>query len=147
MLVARSYPTLCDPTDCSPPGFSVRGILQARILEWVAIPSPGDLPDPGIEPGLLHCRQILQYQVLNSVCCLLITAQQTVTFTTTPTPVTLVIVYAPSQSSGTHLNVPLLQLILGNFLLWEPQIGDGSRKNHLVLTLNKIHCRVTLIHS
>ena len=59
MLVARSYPTLCDPTDCSPPGFSVRGILQARILELVAIPSPGDLPDPGIEPGLLHCRQIL----------------------------------------------------------------------------------------
>ena len=30
--------TLCDPTDCSPPGFSVHGILQARILEWVAIP-------------------------------------------------------------------------------------------------------------
>ena len=29
---------------------SVRGISQARILEWVAIPSPGDLPDPGIEP-------------------------------------------------------------------------------------------------
>ena len=29
-------------------GFSVHGILQARILEWVAIPSPGDLPDPGI---------------------------------------------------------------------------------------------------
>ena len=30
-------------------GSSVQGILQARILEWVAIPSPGDLPDPGIE--------------------------------------------------------------------------------------------------
>ena len=39
----------CDPVDCSPPGSSVHGILQARILEWVAIPSPGDLPDPGIE--------------------------------------------------------------------------------------------------
>ena len=39
------------PTDCSPPGSSVRGILQARILEWVAISSPGDLPNPGIEPG------------------------------------------------------------------------------------------------
>ena len=77
----------------------------------------------------------------------LITAQQIVTFTITPTPVTLVIVYAPSQSSGTHPNVPLPQLILGNFLLWEPQIGDRSLKNHLVLTLNKIHCRVTLIHS
>ena len=36
--------------NCSPPGFSVRGILQARILEWIAIPFSGDLPDPGIEP-------------------------------------------------------------------------------------------------
>ena len=35
---AQSCPTLCDPTDCSSPGSSVHGILQARILEWVAIP-------------------------------------------------------------------------------------------------------------
>ena len=35
--VAPSCPTLCDPVDCSPPGSSVHGILQARILEWVAI--------------------------------------------------------------------------------------------------------------
>ena len=33
----QSCPTLCDPTDCSPPGFPVPGILQARTLEWVAI--------------------------------------------------------------------------------------------------------------
>ena len=33
------YPTLCNPIDCSPPGSSVHGIVQARILEWVAIPS------------------------------------------------------------------------------------------------------------
>ena len=33
----QSCPTLCDPIDGSPPGFSVPGILQARILEWVAI--------------------------------------------------------------------------------------------------------------
>jgi len=33
------------------PGFSVHGILQARILEWVVIPFSGDLPDPGIESG------------------------------------------------------------------------------------------------
>ena len=38
VLVAQSCLTLCDPIDCSPPGSSVRGILQARILEWVAIP-------------------------------------------------------------------------------------------------------------
>ena len=37
-LVAQSCPTLCDLIDCSPPGSSVHGILQARILEWVAIP-------------------------------------------------------------------------------------------------------------
>ena len=38
MLVPQLCMTLCDPMDCSPPGFSVHGILQARILEWVAIP-------------------------------------------------------------------------------------------------------------
>ena len=37
VLVTQSCPTLCDPRDCSPPGSFVRGILQARILEWVAI--------------------------------------------------------------------------------------------------------------
>ena len=42
--------TLCDPMDSSPPGSPVHGILQARILEWVAMPSSGDLPNPGIEP-------------------------------------------------------------------------------------------------
>ena len=36
--VTQSCPPLCDPMDCSPPGSSVHGILQARILEWVAIP-------------------------------------------------------------------------------------------------------------
>ena len=37
--------------DCSPPGPSVHEIFQARILEWVAFPSPGGLPNPGIEAG------------------------------------------------------------------------------------------------
>ena len=35
--VAQLSPTLCDPMDCSPPGSSIHGILQARVLEWVAI--------------------------------------------------------------------------------------------------------------
>ena len=35
--VAQSCPTLCDPMDCSLPGFSVHGVFQARVLEWVAI--------------------------------------------------------------------------------------------------------------
>ena len=47
--VARSYPTLCNPMDHSPPGSSVPGILLAKTSERVAIPPSGDLPDPGIE--------------------------------------------------------------------------------------------------
>jgi len=39
--------------DCTPPGSSVQGILQARILEWVAI-SSSRVPDPGIEPTALR---------------------------------------------------------------------------------------------
>ena len=35
--VTQSCPTLSDPMDCGPPGFSVHGIFQARVLEWVAI--------------------------------------------------------------------------------------------------------------
>ena len=49
VLVAQSCLTLCDPMDCSPPGASVHGILQARILAWVAISSSRDLPSPGIK--------------------------------------------------------------------------------------------------
>ena len=37
VLVAQSYLILCDPTNCSLPGFTLHGILQARILEWLAI--------------------------------------------------------------------------------------------------------------
>ena len=39
VVVAQLCPTLRDPMDCSPPGSSVHGILQARILQWVAMPS------------------------------------------------------------------------------------------------------------
>ena len=50
----QSCPTLCDPMDCSPPYSSVHGILQARILEWVAMPSSrGIFPTQGSNPSLL----------------------------------------------------------------------------------------------
>ena len=51
MKVTQSCLILCDPMVCSLPGSSVLRILQARILEWVAIPFSRDLPDPRIEPG------------------------------------------------------------------------------------------------
>ena len=50
-VVVQFCLTLCDPMDCSPPGSSAYGILQAKILEWVALPSPVYLPDAGIKPG------------------------------------------------------------------------------------------------
>ena len=59
VLVAQSYPTLCDSMDCSPPGSSVHGVLQARVLEWLPFPSPGDLPNPGVEPGVAQMVKCL----------------------------------------------------------------------------------------
>ena len=53
---------LC-PTPCNPMDYTVHGILQARILEWVAFPfSKGIFLTQGLNPGLLHCRWIL-YQL------------------------------------------------------------------------------------
>ena len=49
-MPAKSRLALCYAMDCSPPGSSVHWILQARILEWVAFPPPGYLPNPGIKP-------------------------------------------------------------------------------------------------
>ena len=47
--VAQSYPSLCDTMDCSPPGSSLHGILQAEYWSGLPFPSPGGLPDPGIK--------------------------------------------------------------------------------------------------
>ena len=49
-MCAQSCLMLCDPRDCSPPGSSAHGILQARTLEWLPFPPPGDLPNPGMKP-------------------------------------------------------------------------------------------------
>ena len=65
----QSCLTLCDPMDYSPPGSSVHGILQSRILEWVAIPfsrRQGEIAQScltlcELNWGLLHCRQMLYH--------------------------------------------------------------------------------------
>ena len=55
--VLQLCPTLCDSVDCSPPGSSVRGILQARILEWVAMPSSrgSSRPRDGTHVSYISC--------------------------------------------------------------------------------------------
>ena len=50
VLSHEVYLTDCNPMDCSPPGSSGHGLLQARILK-LPFPPPGDLPDPGIKPA------------------------------------------------------------------------------------------------
>ena len=60
MLIVQSCLTLSDPMYCSLPGSSVHRILQARILEWVAISFIQEIfLTQGSNPDLLHCRQIL----------------------------------------------------------------------------------------
>ena len=49
---AQTLLTLCNSMDCSSPGSSVHGILQARLLEWV---TSGDLPDSRIKPAYVSC--------------------------------------------------------------------------------------------
>ena len=46
LFIAKSFLTLCNPMDCSSLGFSVHGMSQARILDLVAISSPGNIPKP-----------------------------------------------------------------------------------------------------
>ena len=56
VLAAQSCPTFCDPIDCSLPGSFVRGIFQARIVEWGSFFLQGIFLTQGSNPGLLHCR-------------------------------------------------------------------------------------------
>ena len=61
-LVTRLCPTLCDCMDCSPPGSSVHGILQASILEWVAMPLlQGIFPTQGPNLVLSVWQQVLHH--------------------------------------------------------------------------------------
>ena len=56
--------------DYSPPDSSIHGILQARILEWVAIPFFREwiFPNQGLNPGLLHCRWFLTIWASREAC-------------------------------------------------------------------------------
>ena len=70
VLVTQSCPTLCDPMDCSLPGFSVHGILQARILEWIALPFSRGTSQPR-DRTLVAQGVFSQLEVFPSLnCCL-----------------------------------------------------------------------------
>ena len=56
--VVQSCLTLRDPMDCSLPGSSIHGIFQAKYWSGLPFPSPGDLPDPGIEPAATAAKSL-----------------------------------------------------------------------------------------
>ena len=60
VLVAQSCLSL-HPMDCSLPGSSIHGISQQKYWSGLPFPSPGNLPDSGVELALRHCRQILYH--------------------------------------------------------------------------------------
>ena len=68
----QSCPTLCDPMNCSLPGSSVHRILQARIpySNELPFPSPGVLPNPGIQPGTPTLQHPIQLMSFIPSCCL-----------------------------------------------------------------------------
>ena len=75
VLVTQSCPTPCNPMDCNPSGSFVHRILQAKILQWVAMPFSRDLPDPGIKPRspALQAESLLsepQGRWIDQDCCL-----------------------------------------------------------------------------
>ena len=65
VLDSQPYLTVWNPMDCTPPGSSVPGISQAEYWSGLPFPSPGNLPDPGIEPGSLALQaDFLPYEPL-----------------------------------------------------------------------------------
>ena len=106
----QSCPALCDPMDCSPLSSSVQGILQARILEWVAI-SPGIFQTKGLNLHLLHCRWILYHWA-----------------TRKPLPGGPVVKTPPSNTEGASL-IPGL----GNKVLHAAEWGQNFLNNNKIL--------------
>ena len=68
VVCAQSWPTLCDPTDCSPPGSSVHGILQARILERVAVPFSMGCSQPRDQTRFPYIGRWILYRVTTISC-------------------------------------------------------------------------------
>ena len=61
MIIAQSCPTLCDPMNCNPAGFSVQECSEQECWSWYPFLFPGVPPNSGSNSGLPHCRQILYH--------------------------------------------------------------------------------------
>ena len=131
-LFAQSCPTLCDPMDSSPPGSSVHGILQARILRWIAMPFSRESSQHRDQtPGFQQCKQVL---------------------TNKPPTAPITTEFLPSFASASSF--PQVVVIKQNFILisisesasWNPNCGNSpvpSAQLHVDLELRLTIWRLT----
>ena len=115
-----SCPTLCDPMDFSPPGFSVHVILRAEYWSGLLFPSSGDLPDPGIEPALQADSLLIEppgngHLTLNYVGCHLVDS-----------------IVEPRGFCSSHFNHLLC---------------ENMQTNSLTFTLSSLTCEITIKYS
>ena len=121
----QSSLTLCDPMDCSPPGSSVRGILQARILDWLACPSPGDLPDPGIEPMVLRSPALAGRSFITS------TTGEALTKRLTRQNSREFWIIFQSDLKSPWLHLPMIKNLCFNRLILLPCVLAKAQGNHI----------------
>ena len=107
----QSCPALCNPMGCSPPGYSVHGILQARILECLPCPPPGIFPTQGSNPCILG---FLHWQAGS-------------------------LPLAPPRKSPLLSHTIFFSLIFA-WVSWLPPMHDFSRKINLCIYLSPIAC-------
>ena len=133
-LVTQSCPTLWDPMDCSPSSsFSMRS-LQARILEWVAMPS--FFPTQGSNPWLPHCRRILYVWATREAQLILVTQSSPTLCTPTDCSIPGFPVHHQLKPMSIESVMTSKHLILCHPLLLSPSIFPSIRSlNESVLRI------------
>ena len=145
VLVTQSYPTLCDRMDCSLPDSYVHGIIQARILEWVAISFSGLLHYKQILYSLSHLESVLKESesvshsiVSNSWHSFIHSFIHSILLTAVSpalNPRKLIIIYAMHYPVFFHLSLSLYRWLISwiNHLLFSCLLKNASW-NHILYT-------------
>ena len=145
--VARLCPTFGDPMNCSPPGSSVHGISQERILEWVTISSSRGSPDPGMETesflsdalagGVFTLEPLgsplggyIKIQILN-ICIKTMSSHQYLQFLSSTTVVFLAFTFSTFTTPlfpVRNLVFIILDIHLSKFLLCRPKLQERKEE-------------------
>ena len=128
ILVAQSCPTLCDPMDYSPPGSSVHGILQERIVEWVTIPFFRESSRPRDQTWVscISGRFFTIWATREEYHIVYLKSAETLSVLTTHTKVTV-------WSDG-YILINLTVVIISQYIL-KHQIGQLEKKSHCTIEI------------